>query len=100
VRAGGGAAADAVALPLGDVAALLARCRRYIGNDTGVLNMAAALGVPVIGLFGGSRPLWHSRFIHPLLPPSGEHGMAAITVHQVLEAFMRLGWLNANRDVA
>lgn len=91
IRAGGGQAADAVALPLEQTAALLARCRGYIGNDTGVLNMAAALGVPAIGLFGGSQPLWHSRFIHPLLPLSGQRDMAAITVPQVLEAFMRLG---------
>lgn len=89
VRDGGGTAVDAVALPLEQVAALLARCRCYIGNDTGVLNMAAALQVPAIGLFGGSAPLWHSRFIHPLLPPDGEHGMAAITVSQVLEALAR-----------
>ena len=89
VRDDGGAAVDAVALPLEQVAALLAHCRCYIGNDTGVLNMAAALQVPAIGLFGGSAPLWHSRFIHPLLPPAGEHGMAAITVSQVLEALAR-----------
>ena len=89
VRDDGGAAVDAVALPLEQVAALLARCRCYIGNDTGVLNMAAALQVPAIGLFGGSAPLWHSRFIHPLLPPASEHGMAAITVSQVLEALAR-----------
>lgn len=89
VRDGGGTAVDAVALPLEQVAALLARCRCYIGNDTGVLNMAAALQVPAIGLFGGSAPLWHSRFIHPLLPPASEHGMAAITVSQVLEALAR-----------
>ena len=82
-------AVDAVALPLEQTAALLARCRCYIGNDTGVLNMAAALSVPAIGLFGGSQPLWHSRFIHPLSPPSGEHGMAVITVPQVFEAFLR-----------
>ena len=86
IRSGGGAAVDAVALPLEQVSALLARCRCYIGNDTGVLNMAAALQVPAIGLFGGSTPLWHSRYIHALLPPTNEHGMAAITVSHVLEA--------------
>jgi heptosyltransferase-2 len=89
VRDRGGVAADAIALPLEQTAALLAHSRGYIGNDTGVLNMAAALQVPAIGLFGGSAPLWHSRFIHPLLPPAGEHGMAAITVSQVLEARAR-----------
>ena len=100
VRDGGGVAVDAVALPLEQVAALLARCRCYIGNDTGVLNMAAALQVPAIGLFGGSAPLWHSRFIHPLLPPAGEHGMAAITVSQVLEALARWSGPDVHRTLA
>ncbi len=100
VRGGGGAAADAVALPLEQVAALLARCRWYIGNDTGVLNMAAALRVPAIGLFGGSAPLWHSRFIHPLLPPAGERGMAAITVSQILEALERWDGFDVHRTLA
>ena len=100
IQAEGGKAADAVALPLEQTAALLARCRGYIGNDTGVLNMAAALDVPVIGLFGGSQPLWHSRTIHPLLPPSGESGMAAISVSSVLATLARLGWINANYHLA
>lgn len=100
VRDSGGAAVDAVALPLEQVAALLARCRCYVGNDTGVLNMAAALGVPAIGLFGGSAPLWHSRFIHPLLPPAGERGMAAITVSHVLEALARWSGPDVHRTLA
>lgn len=100
VRAAGGAAVAAVALPLDQVAALLARCRYYIGNDTGVLNMAAALQVPSIGLFGGSAPLWHSRFIHPLLPPAGKSGMAAITVAQILEALALWGVADANDKLA
>jgi heptosyltransferase-2 len=90
VRTGGGAVADAVALPLEQTAALLARCHAYIGNDTGVLNMAAALQVPAIGLFGGSAPLRHSRFIHPVAPPPDQEGMAAIVIVPVLEAFVRL----------
>ncbi len=95
VHAEGGAAADAVALPLEQTAALLARCCAYIGNDTGVLNMAAALQVPAVGLFGGSAPLTHSRFIHPITPPPGELGMTAITIPHVLEALARLNRLDA-----
>lgn len=90
ICAGGGEVSDAVALPLEQTAALLAQCRRYVGNDTGVLNMAAALRVSAIGLFGGSPPLWHSRFIHPLVPPPGEREMAAIAVAHVLEMLDRL----------
>lgn len=87
IHAAGAQAVDAVALPLEQTAALLARCRAYLGNDTGVLNMAAAVQTPAIGLFGGSQPLWHSRFIQQTTPPEGEFGMTAITVSQVLELF-------------
>jgi heptosyltransferase-2 len=90
VRENGGVAADAVALPLEQTAALLANSRCYIGNDTGVLNMAAALETPTLGLFGASLPLTHSRFIQAITPPLGQHGMIAITVARVLEAFARL----------
>lgn len=90
VQAQGSAAADAVALPLEQTAALLAHCRIYVGNDTGVLNMAAALQTPAVGLFGGSAPLTHSRFIHVIMPPPGEQGMTAITIPHVLEALARL----------
>ena len=90
VREHGGVAADAIALPLEQTAALLARSRGYIGNDTGVLNMAAALETPALGLFGGSLPLTHSQFIHAIIPPAGQSGMSAITVAQVLDAFARL----------
>ncbi|HAO33988.1 MAG TPA: glycosyltransferase family 9 protein [Candidatus Competibacter sp.] len=93
---GGGAAADAVALPLEHTAALLAGCRCYIGNDTGALNMAAALQVPSFGLFGGSPPLTHSPFIQAIVPADLAGGMAAITVHQVLEA---LAWLDRPDDI-
>ena len=100
VRAAGGQAADAVALPLEQTAALLARCCACLGNDTGVLNMAAALQTPALGLFGGSPPLWHSCFIHPITPPEGESGMAAITIPHVLEPLLRLIQSNAHQDLA
>lgn len=90
IHTAGGKAADAVALPLEQTACLLSLCRCYIGNDTGILNLAAALQILAIGLFGASPPLTHSRFIHPILPSADQQGMAAITVPHVLEAFMRL----------
>lgn len=36
------------------VAAALQRCALYIGNDSGLMHLAAASGVPTLGLFGPS----------------------------------------------
>ncbi len=38
------------------VAALLSRCRLLVGNDSGPLHMALALGVPCIALMGADHP--------------------------------------------
>jgi heptosyltransferase III len=35
---------------------LLRRCALFIGNDSGLMHLAAASGAPTLGLFGPSRP--------------------------------------------
>lgn len=37
-------------------AAVLRRARLFVGNDTGIMHVAAAMGTPTLGLFGPSRP--------------------------------------------
>jgi ADP-heptose:LPS heptosyltransferase len=61
-------------------AALLSRSDLYIGNDTGPMHMAAALGVPTIGLFGGGT--W-GRF-HP-------YGKKCVVVFQDMMCY-QCGW--------
>jgi ADP-heptose:LPS heptosyltransferase len=52
-------------LKLAETAALLKKCRLFIGNDSGPLHLAAALNIPTIGLFGPTAP---SQF-YPYKPP-------------------------------
>ena len=52
-------------LKLGETAALLKKCQLLIGNDSGPLHLAAALGVPTLGLFGPTDP----RQFYPYAAP-------------------------------
>jgi len=38
-----------------DVAEALRRCALFVGNDSGLMHLSAAAGVPTLGLFGPSR---------------------------------------------
>jgi lipopolysaccharide heptosyltransferase II len=72
------------------VAALLAEAAFYVGNNTGVMNMAAAVGIPTYALFGTTPVFGHSRHIIPIASPpdeaAGDDGMARITPTAVLAA--------------
>jgi heptosyltransferase II len=91
-----GEQARCVRLALGwdlcELAALLASAAFYVGNDTGVLNLAAAVGTGSYGLFGATPPLQHSRHIVPITQPGGidmKNGMARITLQAVLAAIAK-----------
>jgi len=49
----------AASQPVGVCAALLARCDRFLCNDTGLMHVAGAVGAPTLALFGPTDPtLW------------------------------------------
>lgn len=52
-------------LSLESLAGLLRHCRAYIGNDSGVTHLAAAVGTPVWAIFGVTAPeMWAPRGPH------------------------------------
>jgi ADP-heptose:LPS heptosyltransferase len=41
-----------------ETAALVARCRHFVSNDTALMHLAGALGVPTSGIFGPTSAEW------------------------------------------
>jgi heptosyltransferase-2 len=56
-EAGPAALSFAGATTLPQLAALIAACRAFVTNDTGPMHVAAALGVPVVAIFGSTDPV-------------------------------------------
>ncbi|MDI6775132.1 MAG: glycosyltransferase family 9 protein [Verrucomicrobiota bacterium] len=64
-------------LDLLDLAGVLATCAGYIGNDSGITHLAAAVGIPVVALFGPTDPqVWG---------PAGENVLAREPTTESLE---------------
>ena len=50
------AVVQAACSPLSLIASLLAQCRGFVGNDSGIAHLAASIGVPSVVLFGPTLP--------------------------------------------
>jgi heptosyltransferase-2 len=84
--------ANALGWTMAEIAALFERSAFYVGNDTGVMNMAAAVGIRTYALFGATPPFAHASAIVPIAPPDGRiskvDGMARIDLPTVLAAIV------------
>ncbi len=70
------------------VAALFSQCHLYVGNDSGITHLSAAVGCSVIAIFGPTDPLlWKPQGskVHIISPASPAGLISAITVNQVYE---------------
>lgn len=81
-------------LSLDQSSALIALSAGFLGNDSGALNVAAAVGVPCVGLMGTAPVPAYSRWLTRL--DGGEGRIDDITVDQAVEAvrvrFLAEGW--------
>jgi len=55
-------AAKAVSCSITELIALTRRARLFIGGDTGPMHLAAALGIPVVAIFGPTNPARNGPF--------------------------------------
>ena len=75
-------------LTLAEAAACLARCRMFVGNDSGLMHLAAAAGTATIGLFGPTPASEYAPIgrcaVAVLAPgPAGRTPIEALPVDQV-----------------
>jgi ADP-heptose:LPS heptosyltransferase len=66
-------------LKLVELAAVLERCVLFLGNDSGITHLAAAVGTPTVAVFGGaSRPIWEPLGEHTRVVQFGEQDVADV----------------------
>jgi heptosyltransferase-2 len=93
---------EAYGLPIRHLASLIQRCNLFITNDTGPMHIAAAVGTPIVAIFGNTPSsnfpyrancigLQASLPCIPCLEPCKElKCIRAITIEEVMEAAKRM----------
>jgi len=96
---------DATHLTFGEMASVFRRCMVYVGNDSGPLHIASAMGLPTIALYGPTDPRqWASPdaastvlFKNVACSPCYRHGefpdcehLSCLTAIEVDEVFGKL----------
>jgi lipopolysaccharide heptosyltransferase I len=61
-EAASGHKAELISCSLSELIALTRRARLFVGGDTGPMHLAAALGVPVVAIFGPTNPARNGPF--------------------------------------
>jgi heptosyltransferase-1 len=75
--------------PLDSVAKLMASAELVVGVDTGLMHLAAALGVPLVAIFTGSKPHLTGPVGNGPMAVLGEHGSPP-TLDEVRDAVAKL----------
>lgn len=99
---------------IGELIALISLCAGFAGNDSGAMHLAAALGIPTVGIFGSTNPertgprgakiavIYHRIECSPCLARTCRYGhyncLRGITAAEVAEMLVRLGALPRSVD--
>lgn len=76
----------------GTLGAIIARCDLFAGNDSGPMHLAAAVGIPVLAIFGPTDPAVYAPFAREAIVLRGPLGRdtSEVSVDQAIEAAGRL----------
>jgi heptosyltransferase III len=78
---------------LSELSRALQRCRLFVGHDTGVTHLAAAVGTASVALFGATDPaVWAPLGEHVRVMRSPDGLMESIRVAAVVAAVRGEGW--------
>ena len=75
---------------LSEIKALIASASLFIGNDSGPAHMAAALGTPLVVMFGNSDPVIWGPWRATAETLTSPGGIGSISVEQVVSAAERI----------
>jgi ADP-heptose:LPS heptosyltransferase len=77
-------------LPLLDLATRLGSCDAFVGHDSGISHLAAALGLPVVALWGETpKVVWRPKGERVILIQH-QRGLQALPAGQVVEIIAKL----------
>lgn len=78
-------------LPIRHLAALMASCTLYLGNDSGPSHLAAAVGVPTLSLFGPTDPrIWSPQGETVHILRASDRQMTSIAPDKVLTKILSI----------
>jgi ADP-heptose:LPS heptosyltransferase len=77
-------------LPLPELAREIRSCAAFIGHDSGITHLAAALGLPGLALWGRTSAQTWRPMSEKMRLLKDRRGLDALAVEKVTEAVLRL----------